>query len=497
MSNVNSRDVMIKDASEFLGISEKEARSRADSYSTSQLSPLWEKRGMDIYTKEDIYIWDLVMWNSSQGFASRAAPLTKLKKARVLDFGGGIGSFAMTLAENCGESFYYDLDGIPRNFAKFRAKKYGLKVTFVENLEDWKEQFDVVSALDVLEHVDDLDTSVRLISDSLVDGGAFYHVDNFGQQEIYPMHFNYSAIWKDIFTKYDLHIIDDHWSAKNAFFPAILHASQPHFGTGGIWGGLRSTKSDDTIVADQDKLLDTQEGRTHLFKRFVKDAKKNKWRIAIGMPIYGNPHTNLLLSLQQMWIPSPEITGKETGKDWVVEPSGLIEVSRNRIIERALEAKEPWTHLWFLDSDVVPPSPHGLYRLLLRDKDVVLGLYAFKQIPARWMIRKDYSFDSRWLPICDPREPFKFYPKYKDKLIPISGGGAGCMVIKRSVFEKVPKPWFKVDISEGTLDHTGEDIYFLEKCVKYGVQPFLDTSVVCLHMDGHTAFPTTSSLRIK
>jgi len=488
---------IIEDLADFLKVPYQEAYNRVSEYTTSMLKPEWEKHGMEIYQTSDIYLYNLAKWNSGEVFKKRVELFHNLKTTRVLDFGGGIGSLAIQLARQKCEVFYYDLPGRLRDFAMFRAQKHNLKIVFIDDLSTWKEQFDVVIAIDVLEHVKDLDTAIKLISDSIVDGGALCHVDNFGPQDIYPMHFDYSNLLPKLFEKHDLTAVGNIWAAKNAYFPACLHANQPSYGMGGLWCGTRSTKSEDPVVAYQDKMLDTPEGREKLHKEFLKDAKKNKWDIVLGIPIYNDIHVNLTLALCEMWLPEHH---------WLIEPSGLVEVSRNRIVSKALESSKPWTHLWFIDSDTIPPSPHALYRMLLRDKDILLGLYSFKQTPARWMIRKDYVFkkddkltvnDSRWLPICDPREPFKIFPKYKDKVIPVTGGGAGCMLIKREVFEKVPQPWFKVDIAEGTLDHTGEDIYFLEKCAQYGVQPYLDTSVICLHMDGRTSYPVASELKIK
>lgn len=485
------REEVITDLAAYLGKSTSEIVNRIKNYTVKELEPEWEKYQHDIYTKSDIYLYDLTFWNIQPDFHSRLRPVIKMTDGRVLDFGGGIGTLSLFLARNGVEMFHYDLPGPLLEYAKWRAKRHNAKITFIENLDDYVEQFDLVIAIDVLEHLPTFDLfqkGVKQIANSLVDGGAFYHADNWGQQDLYPMHTDYSEVWEDVFKENGLQKVNDMWSAKNAFFPSVLHANQPSFGSGVLWGGTKSLASRDPMVAYQDKLLETEKGKEKLHKEFKKACKDNKWYVLLGIPIYGDIHVNLTMALTDMWLPK---------HNWVVEPSGLIEISRNKIITRALNSSEAWTHLWFIDTDVVPPSPHGLYRLLKRDKDVVLGLYAFKKTPARWMIRKDYSFGSRWLPICDPREPFKFYPKYKDTLLKVTGGGAGCMLIKREVFEKIPEPWFKVDIPEGGLAYTGEDIYFMEKCAKYGIESFVDTSTVCLHMDGKLAYPVSSSLDLK
>ena len=158
------------------------------------------------------------------------------------------------------------------------------------------------------------------------------------------------------------------------------------------------------------------------------------------------------------------------------------------MVEDSLVSGGDWTHMWFIDADVVPPSPYALMRLLQRDKDIVCGLYARKTIPNQWLI----WVDEKPVQISDPERPFDLYPQYKDKVIEVTGSGAGCLLIKREVFNKIPPPWFKVHYPEGSIDAWGEDAYFFNKARDLGLKCYMDTSVICLHHMNKMSYPVAA-----
>ena len=64
-------------------------------------------------------------------------------------------------------------------------------------------------------------------------------------------------------------------------------------------------------------------------------------------------------------------------------------------------------------------------------------------------------------------------PRPEDALAPLDFTGLGCVVIHRSVLERMPAPWF---------DTKAEDKFFYQRAIGLGFTPWVDRSVVCGHL---------------
>jgi GT2 family glycosyltransferase len=130
-----------------------------------------------------------------------------------------------------------------------------------------------------------------------------------------------------------------------------------------------------------------------------------------------------------------------------------------------------FTHLFLLDSDTEPPLD-CIERLLALDSPLAGGCYPVLMMQGlRWaLLNEDSNRLYRlleWLPSKD--EPFE-----------VDAGGAGCLLIRRDVFDKVKWPWFKwVEFGDGTQE--SEDIFFFRKCNEAGLRVRIDPSVICNH----------------
>lgn len=163
--------------------------------------------------------------------------------------------------------------------------------------------------------------------------------------------------------------------------------------------------------------------------------------------------------------------------------------ARNRIAEKALDYRTDYVMM--VDSDVTVPE-NALRNLMEHDVDVCSGFYmhrdsATNAVTERTSICKlekpdggyyfGYPSESQYtaVELRGKRENGKH-------LIEIHGGGMGCILIRTSVFNEVPYPWFSwVDFGEG-IGVLSEDLFFCESCRNEGMKLYADTRVACGHM---------------
>jgi|SRR5579859_3459114 len=122
------------------------------------------------------------------------------------------------------------------------------------------------------------------------------------------------------------------------------------------------------------------------------------------------------------------------------------------------------THLLFIDDDLIVP-PNGLMRLLGHDVPIVGGLYYARTEPHLPVCYR-HVVDNNWVPITE----------FCAGLQEVDAMGAGFMLIKREVFERMSRPWF--DFS----DRMGEDMWFCEQARNLGYQILLDADIKCKHL---------------
>jgi GT2 family glycosyltransferase len=146
---------------------------------------------------------------------------------------------------------------------------------------------------------------------------------------------------------------------------------------------------------------------------------------------------------------------------------------RNSVVNYFLSQTKA-THLFFLDDDVFPP-PDAILRLLKHRAPIVSGLYYERRQEHRPII------------IDTPKDPdgkLRFYLRYRhkaprNKLLSCDVVPAGCLMIERSVFQRLQRPWFHID------KKFGEDVYFSLCARKAGYRILVDTGVDCLHLVTH------------
>lgn len=83
----------------------------------------------------------------------------------------------------------------------------------------------------------------------------------------------------------------------------------------------------------------------------------------------------------------------------------------------------------------------------------------------------------------DPKEKGKYRPTTIGQFGPVEvdATGTGCMMIKRHVLEKVPRPWFEDEFDKDGYRQRGEDILFCERAKEKGFKIMYDTRFTTKH----------------
>ena len=134
-----------------------------------------------------------------------------------------------------------------------------------------------------------------------------------------------------------------------------------------------------------------------------------------------------------------------------------------------------------IESDIIPPQ-NTLEKLIALRADLAYGVYAFR------LSSESINVFERHPGARNVGEPLTAHPgrlkaALKQRVIDCSGGGLGCVLIKRRVLEAID---FR---REPGGPHC--DSYFTEDCYRYGYTMKADLSVVCGHKreDGAVLWP--------
>jgi hypothetical protein len=118
--------------------------------------------------------------------------------------------------------------------------------------------------------------------------------------------------------------------------------------------------------------------------------------------------------------------------------------------------------MWF-DSDMHFPRT-TVHRLLEHKKDIVAATYSTRVKPLRSVAFTDKNnFNKRLIAATGVHKVYAV--------------GMGCMLVHRSVFEKLPQPWFQHIWNHDTLDFSGEDIHFCKLANENNIDVYVDVDL--------------------
>lgn len=160
-----------------------------------------------------------------------------------------------------------------------------------------------------------------------------------------------------------------------------------------------------------------------------------------------------------------------------------LPLARNTLAGQALDAGA--THLLWVDSDTVcesPPDPNEALRLLyLCDAPIAACLYRAKQ-------KTGFNY-AAWKKVEGGYAPIK---QFTGNWFSVDVTGLHFCLIKREVFEKIPRPWFHWE-DPGEIS---EDFHFFENAKKFGYETRIFAGVRMSHIgalkvksDGSVSMP--------
>ena len=191
--------------------------------------------------------------------------------------------------------------------------------------------------------------------------------------------------------------------------------------------------------------------------------------LMIGVPTMGTVQTRLAARLL----------------DWMrqIEPGRLVlhftedviphDRARNQIVDHFLKSNA--SHLMMVDSDMIPPAD-APERMLAHGRDFVTAMTPVPRTDPE-------SGRTVVVDFCFAESAPSARPLPRDSgLQRIARCGAGCLLLHRSVFDRVEPPWFRFGYDPGLTEmRVSEDVDFCDRLRAAGVELWADTDVICRH----------------
>ncbi|MBS3175116.1 glycosyltransferase family 2 protein [Candidatus Woesearchaeota archaeon] len=156
-----------------------------------------------------------------------------------------------------------------------------------------------------------------------------------------------------------------------------------------------------------------------------------------------------------------------------------IRLAESRNLARKKVLDEGYDYLFCIDQDVIAP-PDIIQRLLAHGKEIVTGIY-YNNFTKFNSLTNEY--EQRKLPVVwvkSLKDENRLVSIRKEviesgELIRIDSCGTGCILIHRSVLEKIKFRW--EDDKPGV-----DDVFFCIDALKSGYEIYADTSIICEHL---------------
>lgn len=191
-----------------------------------------------------------------------------------------------------------------------------------------------------------------------------------------------------------------------------------------------------------DKLLKSDIGREILGKELGADiqlkpetAEEEIPIVAVLVPVYQQAEPQMQSALHAMIRTTHEAGAARVYIGPEVHGSSVVHWARNFLIAELIKTQKPWTHVLFLDDDVVAPKD-ALIKMLSHKKDIVGGLCTRRIDPPVPNIRYMYENEGGIF--------FKMIERWpEDQLVEVGAVGTGMMLISRTALEQIAEAYFQ------------------------------------------------------
>lgn len=206
----------------------------------------------------------------------------------------------------------------------------------------------------------------------------------------------------------------------------------------------------------------------------IKKQRKHAIDVLLAMPTYGaKVEIDTRADLTNMM----KYSAQYGVRVQVCQTDGpLVYKNRNDSVDVAYQVDAE--HVLFVDADMVF-EPDSLMRLLTYDKDVVAGLCTLRMPPFMPTVyyKNDCEGGNGGYTSYDDAKPGELP---LNALVPCDATGSAFILIKRSVFDKLEKPYYACPPVDDAV--MGEDMYFCNALAKAGVELFVDTGLIIGHL---------------
>jgi len=188
-------------------------------------------------------------------------------------------------------------------------------------------------------------------------------------------------------------------------------------------------------------------------KRFSENPKV---KVSIGVPLWKE-------GLHPAWVSRfiETITNLPFQTEYIFDRTIGIHRARTNIVKHS-----SGEYIFFLDSDVICPQD-TILKLIEDGKDIVSALYYKAQFPHNPQMYIKVG-DYKYAPVVE----------FSEGLVEVDGIGLGACLIKKSVFDKIPEPWFDLPVNS----ELSEDLFFCNKAKEHGFKIYVDTRIKCGHV---------------
>lgn len=158
-----------------------------------------------------------------------------------------------------------------------------------------------------------------------------------------------------------------------------------------------------------------------------------------------------------------------------------IDSNRNMIVQDFLKTDNEW--LVFIDDDMIPKFEFHKIFEKIGDRKIVSAVCIAMQngIPGPIIMKRSKEKDTSFRHITTDELKSEVVD---GSYVEVDGVGTGFLVIHRSVFEKMPAPWFKFQYKDDGTMGLSEDYYFGQKAKGLGFKLWVN----CDLPTGHTKY---------